>query len=176
MPAEIRPTQNLTRKAVFDLIGHDLGDVEFLELFAGSGAVGMEALSRGAQNVTFVENAVKCHRVIEENLELLGFNRGEDLSPRTYEVIYGDAFAAIKLFAKQKRKFDIVFLDPPYGKGLARKALKTLMTYDILSPNCLVIIEFLKREDLPRPEGRFFLVTQRKYGKSFLSVYQNGKQ
>lgn len=175
MPAGIRPSQNMTRKAVFDLVGHDLTDLEFLDLFAGSGAVGIEALSRGARKVTFVERESRCVNVIEENFGILGLKE-ERKEGAAHEIIRGDTFAAIKMFAKKKRKFDIVFLDPPYGKGLAKKALKTLMAYDILQPNCLVILEFRKREDLPDPEGRFFLVTKRKYGRAFLSVYQNGKQ
>ena len=72
MPEGIRPTQNLTRKALFDLLGQDLTGLTFLDLFAGSGAVGLEALSRGAQKVTFVEKDERSGEVIRENLDLLG--------------------------------------------------------------------------------------------------------
>ncbi len=171
MPAGIRPSLNVTRKAVFDLVGHDLDGIDFLELFAGSGAVGLEALSRGAKKVTFVENVPKCVDVIEENLGLLGLKTQKE-NRQDYEIIRGDAFAAIKRFSRQQKKFDLVFLDPPYGRELAKKALKTLMAYDILQPNCIVIVEFTKREPLPETEGRFFLIKRRKYGKSFLAVYQ----
>lgn len=200
MPAGMRPTLNMTRKAVFDLIGgHDLTDMDFLDLFAGSGAVGLEAISRGAKTVTFVENVPKYAGVIQENLGLFGVKAG-GLNQSDYCVIHGDAFAAIKMFAKRNRKFDIIFLDPPYGRGLVKKALKTLMAYDILQPNSICIVEFApklerhfckdadegvligipprqrrgitKSEALPDTEGRFFLVKQRKYGKAFLAVYQ----
>ncbi len=172
MPKGLRPTQNMTRKAVFDLVGHDLDGIEFLELFAGSGAVGLEALSRGAKKVTFVESEVKCLRVIEANLELLGF-MGKDLLSRAYEIIYGDAFAAIKRFAKHGRKFDMIFLDPPFGRGLAKKALKILAAYDILQPNCFVIVEVTKKEVRPDLDDKFQLVKQRRYGRAFLLVYQH---
>ncbi len=171
MPAVIRPTQNVTKQAIFNLLGHDFSGLEVLELFAGSGAVGIEALSRGAKKVTFVEHDPKCIEVIRKNLELLGYDLGLQREP-VCEVIPTDAFAAIKGFADRKRKFDIIFFDPPYGLDLGKKALKTLGAYDILHPNCFVVVEYSKRERLPDLEENFKLVTQRQYGKSFLAVFQ----
>ena len=106
MPAHIRPTQNILRKAVFDIIGHDLEGIRLLDLFAGSGAVGMEALSCGAAEVCFVERDPVCVKVIRENLALLKpAERGLKA-----EVLEQDAFAAIKALAREQRMFDIVFL------------------------------------------------------------------
>lgn len=170
MPAGIRPTQNIARKALFDLLGQDLKGVEFLDLFAGSGAVGLEAFSRGARRIVFVEKVPKIAELIEENLRLLDASFGV---PRQsfYEVLNMDAFAAIKLLARQEKKFDIVFSDPPYGAGLAKKTLNLFLAYDIFNPNCTVIIQHEKREILPEPEGRFLFLGQRKYGGSILSMY-----
>jgi 16S rRNA (guanine966-N2)-methyltransferase len=171
MPSGIRPTQGLTRKAIFDLLGHDLSGVDFLDLFAGSGAVGLEAISHGAQFVTFVEKDAKCLETIEENLRILGLqNRLEDKI--RYEILTYDAFPSLKLLDKRGKKFHAVFLDPPYGEGLAKKALKSLVAYDILHPDCYIIAEHSKREILPESEGRFFLIKQRNYGKACLSVYK----
>lgn len=173
MPAGIRPTQNVVRKAIFDLIGHDLSGLGFLELFAGSGAVGLEAASFGAKKVTWVENDPRCVKVIEDNLRLLNikFYENPDLN---FQVLEGDSFAMIKRLAGQNKKFDIVFLDPPFGVGLAKKTLKTLMAHDILQPDCFVIIQCDKSEILPLPEqGRLLLVTQRKYGSSVLTVLKS---
>src|SRR3989338_8645565 len=87
MPEGIRPTQNLTRKALFDLLGHDLTGLTFLDLFAGSGGVGLEALSRGAQKVTFVEKDENNSQLIRENLDLLGVPLLGSNRQATFEVV-----------------------------------------------------------------------------------------
>jgi 16S rRNA (guanine966-N2)-methyltransferase len=171
MPKDIRPTQGMTREAIFNIVGQDMTGVAFLDLFAGSGAVGLEALSRGAKHVTFVEHDSTCQRVLEENLGLFGIKQtpGE---AQGCEIMGLDAFAAIKYLGRKGRKFDIVFFDPPYGLDLVKKTLKTLMAYDILHPNCFIIVEHSKHDTLPEIEERFSLIRQRKYGKAYLAVYQ----
>ncbi len=171
MPAGIRPTQGIARKALFDILGQDMQGVMFLDLFAGSGAVGLEAISRGANKATMVENDPKCAAVISENISFL--LKGAKAGLYNYEVIQSDAFATIKTFARQGRKFDIIFIDPPYGRELAKKALKTLGGYDILQPNCTVVIQHEKREILPQNEGRFLLYRQTIYGTTYLSFYSS---
>ena len=146
MPAGIRPTQDVTRKAIVDLIGHDLSGVTFLDLFAGSGSVGLEMISRGAKRVMFVEGTQKCSDTILENLRILGLY--DAAGGQQVEVIGADAFMVIKQLSRKGEKFDIVFLDPPYGLDLAKKALKTLMAYDIVPPNCLIIIEHKDRKSV----------------------------
>lgn len=171
MPKDIRPSQNILRKAIFDILGQDLEGLEVLELYAGSGAVGFEALSCGAKKVTFVEKEERCAKVIESNKQLLSLKaQGRPLGE--CEVLNTDSFWAIKQFAQTKRKFDIVFLDPPFGHDLAKKTLKTLMAYDILHPNCFVIVQYHKHETLPDLEGRFSLIRERKYGTSYLAIIQ----
>ena len=171
MPAHIRPTQNMTRKAVFDIIGHDMSGMDFLDLFSGSGAVGLEAFSCGARTVMMVEKDSKSVEIIEQNRKQLGIP-GDDGDSRVCRCLQMDAFAAIKVFSRQNRCFDVVFLDPPYNEGLGKKALKTLGAYDILHPNSLIIVECGKREGLPYAEHDFKVMTERKYGKSCLIVYQ----
>ena len=172
MPAKIKPTQGLTRKAVFDLIGQDLSGLTLLDLFAGSGSVGLEALSRGASQVVFVENDEKCLEVLSENLRILGAADGQ-LGSAMYEIMRIDTFAAIKLLSRMKRTFDIIFFDPPYDLELSKKVLKTLIAYDIMSPVCFIIAEHGKRETLPAElDAKFTLSTNRKYGISYLTVYR----
>lgn len=171
MPKGIRPTQNIARKALFDVLGQDMGGVALLDLFSGSGAVGLEALSRGAARVTFVEKDPKCAGVIAENIRLLSAGAGR-AGTVPCEIVQMDAFAAVKLFARQDKRFDAVYVDPPYSRGLAKKALKTLGAYDILHPNCTVVIQHAKREILPETEGRFLLFRARKYGSTFFSIYK----
>lgn len=171
MPAGIRPTQNVTRQAVFNLLGQDLEGLEVLELFAGSGSVGIEALSLGAKHVTFVDHDPKCVEVIRKNLELLGIE-GMGMEGPAAEVFHNDAFASIKALADRKRKFHLIFLDPPYSLDLGRKALKTLCSYDILHPNCFVVVEYSKRERMPDLENKLVPVKERQYGKSYLVIFQ----
>ena len=162
MPAGIRPTQNIVRKALFDLLGQDLSGLTFLDLFAGSGAVGFEALSRGAQSCTFVERDIKCVKMIGRNAKI--FN-----SP--YEIIEKDAFFTIKELAREGRKFDIIFLDPPYGQTLAKKALKTLGAYVIVHPASWVVVQHQRGERLLPKSGQLKIIQEKQYGGSVLSLY-----
>lgn len=169
MPAGIRPTQNVVRKAVFDMLGQDLTGQSFLELFAGSGAMGYEAFSRGAAPVIMIDHDPKCLRVLEKNREILAVDEAEN--GHECHILEEDAFAAIKQFARQGRTFDVVFLDPPYVKDLAKKALKTLEAYVILQPNSRLIIEHDAHEILPEGEGRIHLFRRKNYGGKVLSIY-----
>lgn len=171
MPAHIRPTQNITRKAIFDIIGHDMTGMHFLDLFAGSGGVGLDAFSCGAQTVTLVERDYKCAQIIEQNLQRFGLNNPSE-DGRKCQLIQSDVFAAVKSFSRQNKRFDVIFLDPPYDEGMAKKTLKILGAYDILHPNSLIIAEYGKREGLPYLEHDFQVMTERKYGKSYLVIYR----
>lgn len=171
MPFGIRPTSDLIRKSAFDFLGEGIEGSDFLDLFAGSGAVGLEAISRGAKNVTFVEKEPKNISVIEENLVLLELPLAER-EDRYFDVKKLDVFAAIKELSVEKKKFDIIFIDPPYDRELARKTLKTLCAYDIVKPTSLVIFQHEKNEALPPEQGRFSIIRERKFGASYLTVYK----
>ncbi len=130
MPRGIRPTQDKVRKALFDILG-DITGLSFLELYAGSGAVGLEASSQGAGRVLFVERDRRCIKQIKQNLQVSGLS--------DYRVIGRDVIEAVKQLGQQDEKFDIIFLDPPYYRDFAKKTLKILSHYDIVSPNGLII-------------------------------------
>jgi 16S rRNA (guanine966-N2)-methyltransferase len=166
MPAGIRPTQNVLRAAIFDLLGHDLNGLTFLELFAGSGAVGLEAISRGASEVVMVEHNDLNAKTIRENAELLGIDLGGDFS-----LIHADAFKTVKQLSEEHKPFDIVFFDPPYAQKLAKKTLKLLTLRDILHPQSLVMVQCEVSEKLETPEN-FTVLTQRRYGSSYLTLLQ----
>ena len=166
MPAGIRPTQGVLRAAIFDLLGHDLEGLSFLELFSGSGAVGMEAISRGAGEVVMVEHDPKCAQVIRDNLELLGITYGGQ-----YRIVHADAFTTVKGFAAKAKVFDIVFLDPPFRLKLAKKALKLIISHDILHAQSFLVLQYDKDDSIDVPEG-FQTVTKRLYGDSYLMILQ----
>ena len=187
MPKGIRPTQNKVRKAIFDILG-DVEGLSFLELFAGSGAVGFEAISRGAREIIFVEKEKRCQEEIKKNLSVLKF-----LNSQVLEL---DALEAIKRLSHQGRKFDIVFLDPPYYQGLyprphdklnkrgsglaairindslAKKTLQILEAYDILAPCGFIIVQHFKKDCLSGSLGVLTLLKQAKYGDTLLSFYK----
>ncbi len=162
MPAGIRPTQGLVRKAVFDIVGNVQG-LFFLDLFAGSGAVGIEAASRGAEEVVLVENNPAVIRALKENASCMLDTK--------YLVLPVDAGEAIKRFFKDGRRFDIVFLDPPYCRDMLKKTLQTIDAYDILTPIGLAIVQHSRRETLPENLGVLSLLRQKKYADTFLSIY-----
>ncbi len=162
MPRNIRPTQNKVRKALFDILG-DIEDLRFLELYAGSGAVGLEALSRGVSELVLVENDHHSLTELRKNLA--------QLAPECV-LIPKDAESAVRELAERRKTFDIVFLDPPYYREMAKKALQTLGAYDILAPNGFVVVQHFKRDLLPESAGNLKLLRQNRYGDTLLSIYQ----
>jgi len=177
LPKEIRPTQGLVRKALFDILG-DIEGLSFLELFAGSGAVGFEAVSRGVTDLTLVEYNRNCLMAIRKNIE--------SLKPKACDLYPKEAGDAIEAFHKDKRKFDIIFLDPPYyrpeGHGLAsdsqshkemsKKILQMLGAYDILAPNGFVVVQHFKKEQLSKESGKLTLIKESRYGDTRLSFFK----
>ena len=117
MPKGIRPTQNKVRKAVFDILG-DVSGLSFLELFAGSGAVGLEAASRGAAEVELVELDRAAQKAIEENIRVMKL---ENCCLKAQ-----DSAGAVRDFFSRGKKFDLIFLDPPYYRELSKKTLQIL--------------------------------------------------
>lgn len=164
MPKGIRPTQDKVRKALFDILRGWIEDARVLELFAGSGAVGIEALSEGAKGAVFIEQDSQCVKVIQENLQALGI--------KDALVLAVDACSAVQKFAAQKKAFELVFLDPPYYEDMAKKTLQCLGDYDILTANGLAVVEHFKRDQLPEKAGTLVLWRMEKYGDSMLSFYR----
>ena len=171
LPKGVRATQDVVRKALFDILGQDLEEVSFLELFAGSGAVGLEAISRGASRVVFVEKDPRAAEIIDLNIQRLNI-KSADSYDDSYHVINSDVFIVVKQLAQVKKKFVVVFVDPPYGAELGKKTLKLLAAYDILQPDSSVVIQHDKHENLPDNEGRFFANKERKYGGTVLTFYE----
>ncbi|MDO8489005.1 MAG: 16S rRNA (guanine(966)-N(2))-methyltransferase RsmD, partial [Candidatus Omnitrophota bacterium] len=160
MPRGIRPTQDKVRKAVFDILG-DISGLTFLELYAGSGAVGLEAVSRGISSLTMVESNRDSILAIKKNLALL---RAPDC-----DLYHLEAEKGVKLLARDQKRFDIIFIDPPYHLDMAKKILQTLEGYDILAPHGLIVVQHFKSELLPKDSSIFSLIKEAKYGDTWLS-------
>lgn len=162
-----RPTLDNVREALFNILGAYVQRRSVLDLYAGSGALGIEALSRGAGDVTFVDNNPECTAVIQNNLKKL------DFSERTV-VLNLNVQRALKHFSRKNKRFDLVLLDPPYGK--AKKSLNDLAKSDILKSCSFVAIEHYKKEALPEKDGILIHKRTARYGDTCLSFYITSKK
>lgn len=157
----VRPTSDKVRGAIFNILGESIIGASVLDLFSGSGALGIEALSRGAKEGVFVDNGIRCISIIKENLSDCGF---------LGKVIRGDVYKVIKRL--EKGSFDIVFADPPYGRDLARNLLLELDKSGILKNSCFVIIEHSKREYIEESPN-WHKLREKRYGDTRVSVYRS---
>ena len=162
---EIRPTQDKVREAVFNILG-DMTGKRVLELFAGSGAFGIEAISRGAGYTAFVDNNFRCIETIRGNLESLGIDGDR------YDLVKADALKAFPKLLKYDQKFDIIFMDPPYYRELAKKCLINADAYDILSPIGLIVVEHFKKDILPTGLKTLLFNQERRYGDTVITIFR----
>ncbi len=165
---QVRPTENKVRQAIFNVLGDFILDARVIDGFAGSGALGFEALSRGAAFVAFIESDTEAVLAIRENLELFS----EELSRENYQVLHLDVERGIKSLAESKQPFDLVMLDPPYRSDEAKKALNAVVEYAILAPAGIVVVEHHQRTVLPMSIGPVQQLKQHRYGDTVLSFYQ----
>jgi 16S rRNA (guanine966-N2)-methyltransferase len=162
---DIRPTSDMVREAIFDLVGQDWKGATVLDLFAGTGSLGIEALSRGASRALFIDSSQKSIDLVTKNLKTCGFE-GRGLTFR------GDLARGLpkKPFLKEK-EIHLVFIDPPYGKGLVNSVLLDLTGKDILGVLSIVVVETRKNEALPESVGPLQLVKSRTYGETKIHIF-----
>ena len=157
--AHLRPTPDRVREALFSILqGHGLPQgARVLDLFAGTGALGLEALSRGAQEVVFIENGKVAQKLVRENIEKLRARDVARLMPQ-------DATA---LGAWPMAPFDLVFLDPPYGKGMGQQALGAAIASGWLAPEAVIVWE--ENAPMDAPQG-FRRTDKRKFGDTYVTL------
>jgi len=156
----IRPTSDKIKESIFNIIQFDIEGRKVLDLFAGSGQFGIEALSRGARSAVFVDSATESVKLIRENLNICGFSDVATVYAR-------DALR----YLESEEKFDLIFLDPPYDTQLAAKALSKIVEFDKLNINGIIIHE--RKADTPMPEVPLPYAFQKeyKYGSVRISKY-----
>lgn len=165
---DTRPTSDRLRETLFNVLAPRIEDAVFLDLYAGSGAVGIEALSRGAREAIFVEKAAPALKAIRGNLAALGIRGGYALEAR-------GVAAALERMAEQDRKADIVFLDPPYREAREYALALGLLggaCGRLLAPNAIVIAEHEKRVDLDAQYGNLERYRVLKQGDAGLSFFR----
>ncbi|MEO6119434.1 MAG: 16S rRNA (guanine(966)-N(2))-methyltransferase RsmD [Terriglobales bacterium] len=161
-----RPTSDRLRETLFNVLAPALAETVFLDLYAGSGAVGMEAISRGARQVYFAESDRKAARVIRDNLKFLGIDEGVELLER-------EVTGALRLLDSQAVRCDVVFLDPPYGShGAYAQVLGFLAQSRLLHAGSIVIAEHDKHFDPGDSAGALQRYRTLKQGDAVLSFYR----
>ena len=164
-PAGIRPVSQRVKKSCFDIIAGQVYRKSVLDLFAGSGSLGIEALSRGAKRAVFIDCSKESIKAVEGNIKAFKIEKESS----SY---LSDSFAAVKDFYIKKLFFDFIFIDPPYNQGLFTKSLQLIKGYDILTPSGYLIGFCHKKENSISRCGCFSLILKRNYGQSALSIYR----
>lgn len=159
--ARVRPTSDKVKQALFNILGDRVAGAAFLDLYAGAGGIGIEALSRNADRVVFVDAAGTAVRFIQRNLESTGFCERA-------RVIQADAGKFLK---KHQGDYDIIFLDPPYAEDLG-PLLEGISEAGILKFGALVIAEHFKKQPSPERAGRLVLDREKHYGDTVLAFYK----
>ena len=161
----IRPMRDFVRSALFSILSDFVADAEFLDLYGGTGSVGLEALSRGARHAVFVDRSKAACAIIRRNLDALGFlDAGE--------VIDGDANWVVRDLGQRGRRFDVVFIGPPYYHELAPATLEALADGRLLAEDAVVVAEIHKNETAAPRYGVLSCVDDRRYGDNRLLFYR----
>ena len=163
-PPGIRPVALKVRKACFDILGDEVKGARVLDLFAGSGALGIEALSAGAREAVFVDSSKACIDNLNKNIRLF------KLQDRA-EVHLKQASRAVADFCQQGGVFDLIFLDPPYYKGLIIKILQDLEVYDIVAPFGYIVGFCYAKDEFLENSSKYPLLVNKKYGQTNLLIY-----
>ncbi len=161
----LRPTSDRLRETLFDILGPSVEDSLFVDLYAGTGAIGIEAISRGAREAIFIESHAPGARLVRENLESLGIRTGVD-------VIEADVVKGLKNLAARHLVADFIFLDPPYEGEEHLRALEFLDDSHLVAPYGLVIVEHLRGMELPQRFDRLECSRLLEQGDAGLSFYR----
>lgn len=161
----IRPTSDRLRETVFNILAPRIEGARFADLCAGSGAVGIEALSRGAAHVTFVEQSKKAAAIIQDNLDHCGIVEG-------YQLIARPVMNALKYFASERLAFDIVYFDPPYESALYNPVLWQIAREGLLAEDGVVLVEHRRSSPLLPNYDRLRPYREIAQGESHLTFYK----
>lgn len=155
---DIRPTTDNVKESVFNIIQFDIEGRRVLDLFAGTGQLGIECLSRGAAEAVFIDENTAAVKIVKENLKTCGF---------TAAVLQQDALG----YLRHCGRFDLVFVDPPYDSGLYESVLETINSVDILSDGGIILCESRREKSLPDMRAPYRKKKEYNYGRVKLTVY-----
>lgn len=158
-----RPTMDRVKESLFAILQNNIKDKTVLDLFAGGGNLGLEAISNGAKKVYFVDNNLICTKTIEVNIKKMHIT--ED-----YHILNMDFNKALTYYHQNNIKFDLVFLDPPYKEYFINKVLLKLEELDLLNKGALIICEYDKEEI---ESSNFKCIREKRYGDKYIKIYVN---
>ena len=175
----VRPTTDRVKESVFSILREQVVDANFLDLCAGTGSIGIEALSRGAKHVTFLDRDPRCIAMIERNLDVCGLT----VEPRArYNLLCRDVLKGIAALHKRTVVFEVIYFDPPYGVGLGDNSQNSLELYatslallaetTLLEIDGTLLVEHAKQVVLPDAVGSLIRDRQTRYGDTLVSFYQ----
>ena len=159
--SDIRPTGDKVKEAIFSMIGDYLDESIVIDLFSGTGNLGLEALSRGAKMCYFGDNLPESVRLTKSNIDICKATGQSQVIAGSFE----------KVLSKIPEKADVIFLDPPYEKGLMKPCLETIQKLDILNENGIIVAEHGRNEILPDAVSGFNKIKERRYGTILVSLY-----
>ena len=159
---DVRPTSDMIKEAMFNVLMNHVSGAVCVDLFAGTGNLGLEAISRGAEKCYFCDNSRESIKFIKMNIEKCG---AEERS----QVIFGDY---MKCLQRMREQADLIFLDPPYASGVYEKCIGTIMSLDLLADDGIIIAEHDKYLELPEIIGQVRVEKEKKYGKKILTFYR----
>ncbi len=157
-----RPTSDKVRESIFNILSSRIEDAVVLDLFAGTGALGIESVSRGAATVVCIDNSPAAVRAIQNNLN--AFSLGSIV-----KIIPWDISRNLNCIRSPQPHYDLVFMDPPYGRGLIEKTLRNLHGSQSVKPDATLVVEHSSRESIPKDLPFVSITAQRKYGKTLVS-------
>ena len=163
----LRPTSGKVKEALFNILQNEISGSFFLDLYAGTGSIGIEALSRGASHVTFVESNRAILNILRHNLRRLGFEAKATIFGMT-------ALKFLRPMTHSNQRFDILYLDPPYHGSELKKVLPLLVRSDMIKPSSLMIIEHFHKNEMESSIGTLQKRKTYLYGDTSLTVYQMG--
>jgi 16S rRNA (guanine(966)-N(2))-methyltransferase RsmD len=163
----VRPTADRVKESLFNILANlieDFSSIKTLDIFAGTGNLGIEALSRGSKYAVFIDSHRQSAAMISKNLDQLGFTRQS-------RVIIEEALTGLQVLEKQQEQFGLIFLDPPYGKGYTETILDALSRSSLVTDQTIVVAEFATHEDIATAFGRLQQFDRRGYGDTVLAFF-----
>lgn len=161
-----RPTSDRVKEALFSILASriDFADIRVIDICAGTGSLGIEMLSRGAESCCFIENNPSAKAILEKNLQAT-------CCRERAEILYMDAVKALHMIAGRGQCYELVFFDPPYDSELYKRVFEALDSPGLLSSDCIIVAECSSRNLLSESYGRFKRICRREYGETALELF-----
>ncbi len=163
----IRMTTGIVKKAIIDIFRKFISGAKVLDLFAGSGNMGIEFISNNAESVIFIEKSKRHCEIIKKNLNKCGIDKSK------YKILNTDVIKGIRLLGTEEYKFDFIFIDPPYFSDFIEKAIEAISEVKIYHDDTVIIAEHHKKEKILSQIGEFEIFDERRYGPSVIKFYRS---